>query len=111
MAPGATVPAGFDTDRFLREAKAQFARLQSAFDRGDRSALAEVMTPTMFAEIARELPAGPLAHPTEIVALNAELVEVATEAGEHWASVRFRGLHARGRRARCPSPSTRCGTS
>jgi predicted lipid-binding transport protein (Tim44 family) len=92
LAPGAGVPAGFDTDRFLREAKAQFARLQSAFDRGDRSALAEVMTPTMFAEIARELPAGPLAHPTDIVALNAELVEVATEAGEHWASVRFRGL-------------------
>ncbi|HEX6945551.1 MAG TPA: TIM44-like domain-containing protein [Casimicrobiaceae bacterium] len=92
MAPGGNVPAGFDTERFLREAKSQFARLQSAFDRGDRSALAEVMTPTMFAEIARELPAGPLAHPTEIVALNAELVEVATEAGEHWAGVRFRGL-------------------
>lgn len=86
------VPAGFDAERFLAEAKLQFARLQAAHDRGDRKALAEVTTPSMFAEIARDLPAGAGGHPTEIVAVNAELVEVVTEGEEHWASVRFRGL-------------------
>jgi predicted lipid-binding transport protein (Tim44 family) len=89
-ASSSSIPAGFDTSRFLREAKTQFARLQQAYDRGDRAALADVMTPAMFAEIARDL--APNAHPTEIVALDAELMEVATEGREHWASVRFHGL-------------------
>jgi predicted lipid-binding transport protein (Tim44 family) len=86
------VPAGFDAERFLVEAKHQFTRLQAAHDRGDRAALADVMTPAMLAEAARDLPANRGSHPTEIVALNADLVEVVTEGGEHWASVRFRGL-------------------
>ena len=86
------LPAGFDAERFLLEARHQFARLQAAHDRGDRKALAEVMTPALFAEVARDLPASRGNHPTEIVALSADLVEVVTEGGEHWASVRFRGL-------------------
>lgn len=90
-APVANVPADFDAEGFLRVAKHQFTRLQGAFDRGDRAALADVMTPALLAEIVRDLPAG-TGQATEIVALNAELVEVATEGSEHWASVRFRGL-------------------
>ncbi len=85
------VPADFDVERFAGEAKHQFARLQAAFDRGDRSLLADVMTPAMFAEVARDLPAAS-GHPTEIVALNADVLEAVTEGAEHWASVRFRGL-------------------
>jgi predicted lipid-binding transport protein (Tim44 family) len=88
----ANVPAGFDVERFVREAKNQFSRLQSAYDRGDRSLLQDVMTPAMYTEVVGELPAAPTAHPTEIVALNADVVEVTTEGSEHWASVRFRGL-------------------
>ncbi|HEX4885043.1 MAG TPA: TIM44-like domain-containing protein [Casimicrobiaceae bacterium] len=84
------VPAAFDAERFLREAKLQFTRLQDAYDRADRKALADVMTPSMFTEVARDLVKNE--HRTEIVALNADLVEVATEGEEHWASVRFRGL-------------------
>jgi predicted lipid-binding transport protein (Tim44 family) len=86
------VPPGFDVERFLLEAKHQFTRLQAAHDRGDRGVLADVMTPTLFAQVAGDLPATHGEHPTEIVALNADLVEVVTEGGEHWASVRFRGL-------------------
>jgi predicted lipid-binding transport protein (Tim44 family) len=88
----ANVPAGFDVERFLLEAKHQFAHLQAAHDRGDREALADVMTPALFAQVGGDLPATRGGHPTEVVALSADLVEVVTEGSEYWASVRFRGL-------------------
>jgi predicted lipid-binding transport protein (Tim44 family) len=76
----------------LRQAKLQFNRLQAAYDAGDRAALADVMTPEMMTEIGRDLEARDVHHPTEVVTLDAEVLEVATEAGRHWASVRFTGL-------------------
>jgi predicted lipid-binding transport protein (Tim44 family) len=86
------LPAGFDADGFLREAKNQFRRLQAAWDEGDRNALAAVMTPAMANEIDRDLDArGP--HPaTQIDSLDAEMLEVTTEASQYWASVRFTGV-------------------
>ena len=60
-----TIPAGFDAAGLLRAAKANFIELQTANDAGQR------------------------AH---IVALNANLLEVATEKGQHSASVRFSGM-------------------
>ncbi|HYR01078.1 MAG TPA: Tim44-like domain-containing protein, partial [Casimicrobiaceae bacterium] len=86
------IPSGFDTERFLREAKTQFRRLQAAWDAGDRKALGGVMTRDMTAEILRELDARGTHEPTELVSLDAALLEVGTEAGAHWASVRFTGL-------------------
>ena len=86
------LPAGFDTAGFLREAKNQFRRLQTAWDEGDSKALAEVMTPEMAAEIGRDLDLRGTHHVTEIVSLDAEMMDVTTEAGAHWASVRFTGL-------------------
>lgn len=86
------IPAGFDAERFLREAKTQFRKLQAAWDAGDRKALGGVMTRDMTAEIVRELDARGTHEPTELVSLDAALLEVATEAGAHWASVRFTGL-------------------
>jgi predicted lipid-binding transport protein (Tim44 family) len=46
----------------------------------------------MFVEISKEIETRGLHHPTEVVTLNAEIVEVTTEANAHWASVRFTGL-------------------
>src|SRR4051812_13642094 len=43
-------PAGFEPGPFIEQAKLQFRKLQSAYDSADRKALAEVMTPDMFAE-------------------------------------------------------------
>jgi predicted lipid-binding transport protein (Tim44 family) len=86
------VPPGFDTAGFLREAKVQFRRLQAAWDAGDRKALALVMTRAMAAEIGRDLDLRGAHAATEIVSLDAELLEVTTEAGLHWASVLFTGL-------------------
>jgi predicted lipid-binding transport protein (Tim44 family) len=46
----------------------------------------------MEAEIGRELAERGDQVPTEIVSLNGDVLEVATEGDKHWASVRFTGL-------------------
>jgi len=86
------IPPGFAVEPFVKQARAQFARVQDAYDHGDREALADVMTPELFAEVASDLDARGRHVPTEVVALNADLLEVVTDGGRHWASVRFRGL-------------------
>ncbi len=86
------IPPGFDREGFLREARRQFNALQGAWDAADRRTLSAVTTPEMFEEIQRDL-AGRGAHePTVVVRLDADLLEVATEGAQHWASVRFTGL-------------------
>jgi predicted lipid-binding transport protein (Tim44 family) len=85
-------PPGFDPAPFVEQAKVQFRKMQAAYDTADLTALAEVMTPEMLAEVSREL-AGRGAHlPTEVMRLDAEILGVATEGDRHWMSVRFTGL-------------------
>lgn len=85
-------PPGFDPQPFLAQARQQFTRLQTAYDRADRALLADFLTPELFAEIGRELDDRGPHSPTEIVSLNASVEEVITEGDRHWASVRFTGL-------------------
>ncbi len=94
-APSATakpIPPGFDVDGFVRQAKQQFNRVQAAWDSGDRAALADVMTPQMFAEVERDLASRATHQPTEVVTLDADVLEVTTEGDRHVASIRFHGL-------------------
>jgi predicted lipid-binding transport protein (Tim44 family) len=86
------LPQGFDAKGFATEAKRQFIQLQGSYDTGDRAALAAVMTSEMYAEIGRELEARGPHHPTEVVTLDADVLDVSTEGDKHWASVRFTGL-------------------
>jgi predicted lipid-binding transport protein (Tim44 family) len=97
------LPPGFDAEGFIRQAKLQFNRLQAAYDTGDRKALSDVMTPEMTAEVAGDLDARGEHHATEVVSLNAEVLEVTTEAGSYWASVRFTGMV---REDRAPVPNS-----
>jgi len=89
---GPSLPAGFDPEPFLQQAKLQFRRLQAAYDAGDRTQLADVMTPAFFAEVSRELAERGDHVPTEVVALDAEILEVVTERSQHVASVKFHGI-------------------
>ena len=84
-------PPGFDPAPFLAQAKQQFRRLQAAYDRGDRTLLADVTTPEMLAEIGRDLAARGAQVPTEVVTLDADIVEVVREGERYVASVRFHG--------------------
>ena len=85
-------PAGFDPAPFLQQAKLQFRKLQAAYDSGDRGALANVMTPEMYAEIDKEIVERGTHVPTEVAELDATVLEVTTEGGSHWASVHFKGM-------------------
>jgi predicted lipid-binding transport protein (Tim44 family) len=88
-APRASVPPGFDVAAFLRAAKNNFIRLQIANDSGRLEELREVTTPAMYEELRGDMVAG---QQTDVVTLNADLLEVTTEGDRHWASVRFSGL-------------------
>lgn len=89
--PANRFPPGFHPAPFIEQAKRQFRALQSAYDRGDHDALSEVMTPEIFAEISREIAERGNHVPTDIVRLDAEILEATTEGRQHWLSVRFTG--------------------
>ncbi|MBL8486274.1 MAG: Tim44 domain-containing protein [Rhodocyclaceae bacterium] len=86
------IPAGFDTEGFLRQAKLNFIRLQAANDAGNMDDVANFTSPEMFAEIKMQFDErGRSVQRTDVVQLNAELLDVTTEAERHVASVRFFG--------------------
>lgn len=88
----ANVPAGFDVEGFLRQAKLNFVRLQAANDRGDMDDIREFTSPEMFAEIKMQhQERGGRSQETDVMQLNAELLEVVTEDNRHIASVHFTG--------------------
>jgi predicted lipid-binding transport protein (Tim44 family) len=92
---GATpsMPAGFDSEAFLRNAKVYFVRLQAAWDVGNVEDIREFTTPEMFAEVRVDLASrGTQPNQTDVVQLNAELLGVEERANEYFASVRFSGL-------------------
>jgi predicted lipid-binding transport protein (Tim44 family) len=86
----ARVPPGFDADAFLKAAKMNFIRLQAAHDRGSLDELREVMTDELFEELRHDI-RGADQH-TDVAALRADLLELATEGDRHWASVHFSGM-------------------
>jgi predicted lipid-binding transport protein (Tim44 family) len=93
VAEGGAVPAGFDAAGFLRAAKLNFVKLQVANDVGELEEIREFTTREMFDELRRDvLTRGSEAQQTDVVALDADLLEVATENNRHWASVRFSGM-------------------
>jgi predicted lipid-binding transport protein (Tim44 family) len=86
------LPQGFDAEGFAKEAKRQYIQIQRSYDNADRAALSSVMTSEMNAEIGREIDERGAHQATEIVTLDAEVLEVTTEGDKYWASVRFTGL-------------------
>ena len=88
----ANIPADFQVEPFLRNAKTSFIRLQAANDARDLSDIREYTTPEMFAEISMQInERGNEPQRTEVMAINAELLEVVTEKDTAIASVRFNG--------------------
>jgi len=89
----ASIPAGFDSDAFIRNAKVGFIRLQAAHDAGDLADIREFTSPEMFAEIRMDLEQRQgAAQKTDIVSLNADILEVHEEANRYIVSVRFSGM-------------------
>lgn len=85
-------PPGFDAEQFARHAKLNFTRLQAANDRRDLSAMRDFMTSALYSEIAAQINAADhAAQKTEVVTLDADVLEVVTEGEVYVASVRFSG--------------------
>ena len=87
------LPAGFDAEGFIRQAKLNFIRLQAANDAGNLDDIREFTTPEMYAEIKLQMSErGDTHQRTEVMLLEAEVLETAEETNRRLVSVRFHGL-------------------
>jgi len=87
------LPDGFDARAFLDVAKSNFVRLQAANDARDVDSVRDFLSPELFAEIRLQmLERGDAPQQTDVVTLNAELLELSSQARRHIASVRFSGM-------------------
>lgn len=91
------VPDGFDSEGFLRSAKANFVSLQAAWDKSDINALRVMMTDTMLKEIQaqlneREAQPGAPVNLTDVVMIEAQLLGIEDLGDEYMASVEFSGM-------------------
>jgi predicted lipid-binding transport protein (Tim44 family) len=91
-AAGMAIPADFDVESFVRNAKVHFNRLQAAWDAKDMADIRKFTTPEVFAEIKmqrdEETASGAR---TEVDNLEATLLGIETTADDYVASVRFTG--------------------
>lgn len=86
-------PAGFDESTFIRQAKLNFVRLQTAYDIGNMDDIRAFTTPEVFAEVKMQYDERAGAEQkTDVVELNADVIEVAEENDRYIVSVRFHGL-------------------
>ena len=91
------VPAGFDTEGFLRSAKANFVSLQAAWDKADFNALRSMTTDGMLTELRaqiaeREVHPGGAVNLTEVVMIEAQLLGIEDTGDDYLASVEFSGM-------------------
>ncbi|MCU0924004.1 MAG: Tim44-like domain-containing protein [Burkholderiaceae bacterium] len=88
----AFVPASFDSEGFSRIAKMIFIRMQAANDSADLDDLRRFTTPEMFASARLDIQErGPAAQKTDVVHVDAEVLDVASEGDRQIVSVRFSG--------------------
>jgi predicted lipid-binding transport protein (Tim44 family) len=87
------IPADFDAAGFVRNAKVSFIRLQAANDAGNLDDIRDFTTPEMFAEIRMNIAErGNVSQETDVVSIDAQVLDVAEEAARYVVSVRFTGL-------------------
>lgn len=85
-------PPSFDPNSFLHQVKTHFIRMQAAYDQSNLSDIREFTTPEMFAEIRLQLQErGNQNNVTDVVTLNAEIVDFNKEDSDYIISVRFMG--------------------
>ncbi len=86
------IPADFDVAGFVRNAKVHFIRLQAANDAGNLDDIREFTTPEMFAELKMNLSErGNAAQETDVVSVEADVIDVVEEATRYVVSVHFVG--------------------
>ena len=86
-------PAGFNASDFVRHARLNFVRLQEAYDRKDLSAMRDFLAPEVYREIEADIRAmGDTGERTEVLTLEADVLDVIQDARSYVVSVRFSGM-------------------
>lgn len=89
-------PEGFDVEAFLKVSKTNFMNLQKAWDRADIPSLSAMMTEAMLADIQTQLgerlKSGAGASRSDVVMLDAQLLDIEEQEHAHLASVEFSGV-------------------
>lgn len=93
VSAGSALPADFDAAGFERLAKQIFIRLQAANDTADLNDLRAFTTPELFASLRLDLQErGETSQQTDVLKIDAEVLDLAREDGRQVVSVRFHGL-------------------
>lgn len=88
-----TLPGGMAAGDFERLAKMVFIRMQAANDAGNVDDLRKFTTPELFASLRLDLQErGAVGQQTDVVQIDAQVVDTAREDGQDIVSVRFQGL-------------------
>jgi len=91
--PSTSQPVDFDAEQFLSHARKHFIELQAAHDRRDLAEIRDFLTPELYRDIEADVRAsGMKPQQTDVVTLNAEVVDVTSERDMYVVSVRFSGL-------------------
>ncbi len=94
------IPADFDVAGFERNAKVNFIRLQAANDAADLEDIRQFTTPEMFAELKMDVAErGSATQKTDVVSIDANVIEVDENAERYLVSVRFTGVTRDGTQA------------
>lgn len=87
MAGEATIPPDFDQADFMKGAKTVYARLQESWDRRDLEDIRQFTSPEVWEEVKHQAEADPHPSKTEIVLVNARLLDVRKRDDQTVASV------------------------
>jgi predicted lipid-binding transport protein (Tim44 family) len=83
------LPPGFDADEFLQGAKAIYTRLQASWDKRNLEDIRSFTSPEVYAEIRQQAEEDPEPGKTEILLVDARLLEVKPAEGREIASVLY----------------------
>ena len=83
------IPASFDKEKFLPGAKALYVRMQESWDDRNLDDIEQFTTSTLFAEIREQFNDDPTPSKTEILLIDASVLEVTQARGEEHVSVLF----------------------
>jgi predicted lipid-binding transport protein (Tim44 family) len=88
-----SIPSDFDQRAFLNKAREHYYQLQKAWDAGDLHGIETYTTPELFTQLRSEIEQrGSTQNQTDVVTLEAVLLDLQEQAGEYHASVEFSGL-------------------
>lgn len=86
---GVDLPAGFDSEEFLRGAKMAYNRMQQSWDKRDLNDIAQFATPAIMRELQAQAAEDPNPSRTEIMQVNAQVVGAENEGDNMRAQVYF----------------------